>query len=92
MKVKELPQTLCQTCSWGTVIENDTGIDFVSCGYISGNARIRRKVTRCSGFKRQNEQSIVEMRQIAWILEEGKKIGFRPPKERNYEPAEIDEQ
>ncbi|MCH7680640.1 hypothetical protein IID10_14955 [candidate division KSB1 bacterium] len=73
---------LCDSCSFGTVMESVDGKEFIYCGQVE--SQISRKITKCNDYKDMSDKNEYELERIAWILEtkNGRVIGFKPPKRR----------
>jgi len=84
MNIKEGPaRGLCGKCQNAIIRQEETGEPFVSCGAYYPPRDIVRNVVSCTGFDERGQNTVDEMKKIAWILEvkKGRIMGFKTPDE-----------
>ncbi len=66
---------LCRSCIHATVAENERGSETIRCNEF--RTFITSKIVNCSAYQNRNTPELYEMKQIAWVITEGKnKLGF----------------
>lgn len=74
---------LCNTCSYGQVMEYASGRIDVICNESSPGIRLPQAVVKCSAYVDKATTSEYDLKQIAWTIrtdKSGKVLGFAPPK------------
>ena len=72
------------------------GLDVVMCSNAYPTVNIPGGVLECSDYKSATDRSQDEYEKIAWVLEvtktrDGRQMGFRPPKKKDYSHEEEEE-
>lgn len=76
---------LCRSCSNAMVREDQQGEQIFCQAVGIAGAMVRSNVRTCSMYNNKALPSMYDLRQIAWTLRtenDGRKIGFTPPKQR----------
>ena len=84
-EIKELPKTLCQSCTHCHEIVTDNGelIRWCITSYGETPRRVIQNIAKCNKYEKVGRIGVYEMGKIAWILEVNKKeVGFVPPSRR----------
>lgn len=85
LRTIEKEQTLCATCRHGVTAEGRSaggGPESIAmCAYL--HRPIPLRVESCNSYANKHDQSIMEMRQVAWLLKTdgAKVIGFVHPRD-----------
>ena len=86
---------LCRSCINATVAENERGSETIRCTQF--RTLITSKIVNCSAYQNRNTPELYEMKQIAWVITEGRtKLGFvkygdLPRKEQEKVDGEVGE-
>ena len=84
MHVKEgVARGLCGTCEESQIMRDETGKEHAFCGqHHSGQFPIPGVITECNKYKKLNQMTEWEAKQIGWIIEihPGRAAGFGMPK------------
>ena len=84
LKIVEFPKTLCESCTEGQVTDFADGTRKVWCDNGMAPHLIDRPVQRCSGYSQKGKMTEYQAREIGWVLESRKSVGFQwtPPKKK----------
>jgi hypothetical protein len=74
---------LCGTCIHLTLVESDFSIKMAKCRELEFKINLSEPVKKCSDYKRIGSLSLHEMKDIAWLIEIPRIVGFRNKNENN---------
>jgi hypothetical protein len=85
IKVQPGSVTLCGKCENALIFERRGGGVVAYCNVTTQPISVPLDIVKCSDFRDKNTISQYEMEKIAWTVttdKSGKKIGFKPPTEK----------